>query len=35
MGRPANIAVIEPNHVEAALNEGLAETIRPSEQLRR
>jgi len=34
MGRMADIAVIEPNHVQPALNEGRAETIRPCNQLR-
>jgi hypothetical protein len=35
MGRPAHIAVVEPNQVEPALHEGRTETIRPSDQLRR
>jgi hypothetical protein len=34
MRRPADIAVIEPNQVQPALNEGRAESIRPCDQLR-
>jgi hypothetical protein len=34
MGRPADITVIESNHLQPSLYEGRAETIRPRNQLR-